>query len=188
MSTSSPTTQSLLADYFEGQAQWRELKAEEYPEDDRNLRSAAALRELATFVLSLKPGDYRVNRMEILLGDAGDVMTPGAAASEAAGQVGFHRETSPEQALIDFLRAALADFSPETLGPVRLLEMIDESESDSLLWVRLLGRWCEDVEESLVLKARVEGRSWQAIGDALGCTKQAAWERFRDPQDPSPEE
>jgi len=29
-----------------------------------------------------------------------------------------------------------------------------------------------------VVKARIEGASWEQIGDALGLTKQGAWEQF----------
>jgi hypothetical protein len=39
-----------LADYFRSQAEWRDRKAEEYPEDKRNVQSAAALRSLADYV------------------------------------------------------------------------------------------------------------------------------------------
>jgi hypothetical protein len=41
-----------LADYFRSQADWRDLKAEEYPDDPRNEQSAAALRSLAEYVES----------------------------------------------------------------------------------------------------------------------------------------
>ena len=33
--------------------------------------------------------------------------------------------------------------------------------------------------ECTVAAARVDGNTWQAIGDALGITRQAAWERYR---------
>jgi hypothetical protein len=35
-------------------------------------------------------------------------------------------------------------------------------------------------EVALVKQAREDGQTWQAIADALGVTRQAAWERFRD--------
>lgn len=39
-----------LSDYFRSQADWRRQKAEEYPEDARNLQSARALDSLAEYV------------------------------------------------------------------------------------------------------------------------------------------
>ena len=33
--------------------------------------------------------------------------------------------------------------------------------------------------ERTVATARAKGETWQAIGDAMGITKQAAWERYR---------
>jgi hypothetical protein len=39
-----------LSDVFRNTARWRELKAEEYPEDERNAQSAAALHSLAEYV------------------------------------------------------------------------------------------------------------------------------------------
>ncbi len=45
-----------LADYFRAQAEWRDSKAEEYPEDARNEQSAAALRSLAEFIESGEDG------------------------------------------------------------------------------------------------------------------------------------
>ena len=42
---------------------------------------------------------------------------------------------------------------------------------------------CTDARAALaaqVWEARERGRSWQQIGDALGITRQAAWERFKD--------
>lgn len=41
---------SNLAGYFRAQAEWRDAKAEQYPEDERNAQSAAALRSLADYV------------------------------------------------------------------------------------------------------------------------------------------
>jgi hypothetical protein len=39
-----------LSDYFRGQARWREMKAEEYPEDARNQQAARALLSLADWI------------------------------------------------------------------------------------------------------------------------------------------
>ena len=44
------TLQRLIADYFREQANWRERKADEYPDDERNRRCATGLRDLARHV------------------------------------------------------------------------------------------------------------------------------------------
>lgn len=41
---------SILSEYLSGQARWREAKAEQYPEDERNEQSAEALKSLAAYV------------------------------------------------------------------------------------------------------------------------------------------
>lgn len=38
----------------------------------------------------------------------------------------------------------------------------------------------ESEVEVAVEAARAQGQSWQSIGDALGITRAAAWERYRD--------
>jgi hypothetical protein len=42
----------------------------------------------------------------------------------------------------------------------------------------------EDVIAASVLRARSEGMSWKAIGDELGVTRQAAFQRYGKPTDP----
>jgi hypothetical protein len=69
-----------------------------------------------------------------------------------------------------------------------LVDRIDDSDPDSLFAVGLLRRWAEDAEEMLVLKARVEGWSWKRIADELGRSKQAVWERYRDPEERTPDD
>lgn len=49
-----------VASYFEQVARWRDEKAEDYPEDPRNRRAAAGLREAAAYVRSLDPTDSRL--------------------------------------------------------------------------------------------------------------------------------
>jgi hypothetical protein len=51
-------TREYLAEYLDAQAAWRGLKAEKYPDDARNERSAAGLRELAVMPRQVvQPGD-----------------------------------------------------------------------------------------------------------------------------------
>jgi hypothetical protein len=47
--------------------------------------------------------------------------------------------------------------------------------------LRNVREWTEDRERYWVLKAREEGLSWHGIATALGRSKQAVWEKYRDP-------
>jgi hypothetical protein len=68
----------LLADYFRRQAAWRRRQAERWAgERERCLRSAAALDELAAYVLGLPPTE-RVHRALVWYGDL-----------DAAGQLAY---------------------------------------------------------------------------------------------------
>jgi hypothetical protein len=54
-------------------------------------------------------------------------------------------------------------------------------ERDPIEMVRFLTRIPKDLEIPLrhaVKAARHQGRTWQEIGDAIGLTRQAAWERY----------
>lgn len=64
---------------------------------------------------------------------------------------------------------------------------IDWSEPDPLVAVasaRQLARAVDDALRAAVTRARDAGRTWQEIGDLLGTTRQAAFQRFGRPIDP----
>jgi hypothetical protein len=180
-------------DYFVLQAEWREHKAMKHPEDARNNKSAFALRQLADYVRDLSPDDYRVKRLALLVCPTGEAL-PGEEATMVARQVGFTARivATPAESLGIFLDAAMRDFQadPSSIEPAEQLQFIvDHQDSpEGLEGMRYLRSWLDSIEEDLVLKARVEGWSWQRIGDAIGQSKQAVWERYRDPQDRTPDE
>jgi hypothetical protein len=186
-------TQEVVFDYFVQQAEWRERKAKEHPEDSRNNKSAFALRQLADYVRGLSADDYRVKRLALLVCPTGEAM-PGEEARVVASQVGFTAKivTTPAESLRNFLEAALRDFRADSsvIEPSEQLRFILDhaSEPEALDALSFLRSWLDDVEEDLVLKARVEGWPWQRIADSLGQSKQAVWERYRDPQDRSPDD
>jgi hypothetical protein len=77
-------------------------------------------------------------------------------------------------------------------GGAQLAELhnqIDEIRSDNpfdaLTAISVLRRWLDLREFEMVRIAREEGVSWHGIAGALGRSKQAVWERFRNPLDPS---
>lgn len=55
--------------------------------------------------------------------------------------------------------------------------------AQALIALGLLQAHYDELEDSAVLAARVEGMSWGRIGMCLGRSKQAVWEKHRDPQD-----
>jgi uncharacterized NAD(P)/FAD-binding protein YdhS len=55
------------------------------------------------------------------------------------------------------------------------------TESDALADLRRAREQLDNTQtaiSALVAEARARGASWQGIGDALGITRQSAWERF----------
>jgi hypothetical protein len=48
-------------------------------------------------------------------------------------------------------------------------------------------RYFQEVQSHAVKVARAEGRSWQEIADAVGATKQTAWQKWRSPKEKAKE-
>jgi uncharacterized NAD(P)/FAD-binding protein YdhS len=61
---------------------------------------------------------------------------------------------------------------------VRLVGNWDERPLDGLREARGVERALDKVLRDQVRRARDAGCSWTEVGDALGTSKQAAWERF----------
>jgi hypothetical protein len=100
-----------LAEYLESQVDWREAKAEEYPDDARNQRSASGLRDLAVHARGLQDGDPLLDRLEELSQGTGGLdvfalMTHAAAvAGVNASQFRFHDPDEPFREFLDRLVA-----------------------------------------------------------------------------------
>jgi hypothetical protein len=57
------------------------------------------------------------------------------------------------------------------------------SDDEWLRTIKLAAEYAGDADANLrvlVAKARAEGVAWKIIGDALGVTRQAAHQRFKD--------
>ncbi len=91
--------QRSLADFCRSTADWRRRKAEEYDRDARNLRTAAALDDLADHVLSLPPADRRLRELARLTG-LGDDFLPDQRVLYELGRFRFHH---PEAGFDPFL-------------------------------------------------------------------------------------
>lgn len=71
-------------------------------------------------------------------------------------------------------------------GDGRKLRLIGDWEAvplEGLCESAGLARAVDKLQRHLVGRARDEGRTWTEIGEALGVSRQAAWERFSTPPD-----
>jgi hypothetical protein len=71
-------------------------------------------------------------------------------------------------------------------GSGRKLSLIGDWKTaplDGLCESAGLARAVDKLLRHLVQQAREAGQSWTAIGEALGVSRQAAWERFSSPPD-----
>lgn len=66
---------------------------------------------------------------------------------------------------------------------LRLIGNWEAAPLDGLCESAGLSRAVDKLQRDLVAKARDAGRTWTEIGDALGISRQAAWERFSSPPD-----
>jgi hypothetical protein len=100
-----------LAEYLREQARWREIKAEEYPEDARNAPSALALLDAAEYVAQLPDDDPRLVRLDqARCFTVADMFCGGEEVGHIVRLHHFHAPTgSPSQFLDDLAAAAEQD-------------------------------------------------------------------------------
>lgn len=96
--------QRSLAEFCRSTAAWRRRKAEEYDRDERNLRTATALEELADHLLSLPPDDARLIELQRLAAE-GDDFAPDQRVLYELGRFRFHQ---PDIGLEPFLDTLVA--------------------------------------------------------------------------------
>lgn len=99
-----------LTDYVRSQAQWRADKAAQYPDDERNLRSAESLRVLSEAVEAMRPnGDGLIRSIEELIREQ-RWGTPGKGVEAAVSRYGFDGEApAPDAFLAELLEVARED-------------------------------------------------------------------------------
>ncbi len=98
-----------LVDYVRAQAQWRAEKAAQYPDDERNQRSAEALRTLAEALEQMRGENGE------LIGQIEDLIreqrwgTPGRGVETAISRYGFDTEPAESSAFLDELLLAAGE-------------------------------------------------------------------------------
>jgi hypothetical protein len=94
--------QQSLAEFCRSTASWRRRKAEEYDRDERNLRTAAALEELAEHLLALPKDDARLIDLQRLAGE-GDEFAPDQRVLYELGRFRFHQPDIGVEPFLDTL-------------------------------------------------------------------------------------
>jgi hypothetical protein len=101
--------QASLAEFCETTAAWRRRKAEEYDRDERNLRTAAALEDLAAHIRTLAVDDPRLVELHRLAA-SGDDFTPDQRVLYELGRFRFHHPETGLDAFLDtMVELAIAD-------------------------------------------------------------------------------
>jgi hypothetical protein len=80
----------ILADQIESTAEWRERKAVEYPDDERNREAAEILRALAASVRALPDDDPVVVAYEGLGENEDEIFSLVEMENEMLKRIGFH--------------------------------------------------------------------------------------------------
>lgn len=92
-----------LAAFVDGQAQWRERKSAEFPDDDRNARSAAALRDLAAYLRADPQRIHRDSLLALFVDPNDGTFIPGELVERAVNRHGFDAPVSPHAELVRVL-------------------------------------------------------------------------------------
>ena len=104
-----PSVSQLLAEYLRSVAAWRRQRFQDDLRDPRNLRSAAALEELADHVLALPVDDARLQRLRVLAVQ-GESFVAGQQTAYEIGRFRFFAEDAGLDAFLDrIVELAAAD-------------------------------------------------------------------------------
>lgn len=96
------TMKAKLVEYLLEQATWREEKAAEYPEDQRNAASARALQAAASDVDSRTEDDLRLVQLDTLQrAYRMDVFSPGEDSRRLIARFGFDSDGGSVNGLLD---------------------------------------------------------------------------------------
>lgn len=100
-------------------------------------------------------------------------------------------ESREVRAFYERLKLLHTENSYQGIDAKRLVHIANsdkDSDLDSSLFaVGALTMWLADREMIGVFRARALGRSWAWIGERIGKSRQALWERYKDQIDADPE-
>lgn len=104
--------QTRLSAYLREKARWRAQKAEEYPEDDRNSRSAEGIKFLANWISNLPPDEPRLVMLSALDADDDTIpYSPGEESDRLASRYLFDvPKEKPDAWLERFVEACTRDW------------------------------------------------------------------------------
>ena len=148
------TVAGFLAEELLSTAVWREGKADEYPDDDRNLPAAEHLADLARQILALPDDDPRLLRMASAVQAIIDGNGELAATSEITRTIGFSggfpsldelldRYTQEQASALEQLRRYVASTWGEGVMPAaqRISEALNIGLDEVLAAIQNLGPW-----------------------------------------------
>jgi len=151
-----------LADYVRSQAQWRADKAAQYPDDERNHRSAQSLGALAEAVDAIRENDGEPVRLIEQLIREQRWGTPGKGVEQAVSRYGFDGEAAePEMFLADLLEAAREDAGRARAFDHLLPRLVKEAAAAADFCERNAGH----VGSGALLRARTASERLSRRGD-----------------------
>jgi hypothetical protein len=179
----NPLARSLAA-ALEGNAEWREMKAAEYPEDERNEVAVILSKGLATEVRKRDDSDAQIRRLAALQALSPDLHSVGLEnCDQVVSRIGFTKAApSLETLLADLVDAAIDDYelfldgNNDPSGPLALAQSDDPVVAS--VGIRYLRLWLADREEEVVAASRAAGQSWHQISRHLGRSVSALHERY----------
>src|SRR5207253_10541598 len=95
-----PASKRRMAEYLRSVATWRRQRYQDDLRDARNLRSAAALEELADHVLTLPAEDERLRQLQRLAVE-GETFVPGQQTAYEIGRFRFFSDEAGLDAFVD---------------------------------------------------------------------------------------
>jgi hypothetical protein len=98
----TPDLRESIAAYVRQLSNWRRARYDDDLRDPRNLRSADALQEFATFILDMPIDDPRLTALARLASD-GEVFIPGQQTAYELGRFHFHDQTTTFDGFLSLL-------------------------------------------------------------------------------------
>lgn len=176
------TIAGTLTEALENEARWRDVKADEFPDDPRNAQSAAAIRTLAAYVGSLGDDDYRIDALRYLTYlDRVDVPMWGESI---INRLGFNQPLGPVTAALQSVIIDLAEHYRSNLDPTDIASWVDNLDEDAPFPLRLAAigavtSLTADLTGGAVKEAIAAGWSYEIAGALLNENRRTLWRRHR---------